>query len=232
MTNIIIPEKDTPKLLMVVLFLTSSLCIGTCAMLTVALNNRSLATMDRTYVQMADGSAQDIVQVDPLHREPEVIKATAESFIKLMFEWDNKLPSGQDDSGVEVAGVKIPSKVYMGSFLMEPQFRTQFLKIMGNEVIPKAVLDGYLESTVVVYQISEPVETAPGEWELGIVAARFETNDRGEQGEVVIRRRLKLKAIRKQLSALLPKDRKISFRESVRLLMKNQLVIASMVADN
>ncbi len=232
MPNIVIPEKDTPKLLIIVLFLTGSLFLGTVASLIVAINNRSLATMDRTYVQMADGTAQDIVQVDPLHREPEVIKATAESFIQLMFEWDNKLPSGDKDAGVSVAGTKVPSKVYMGSFLMEPRFRTQFLKLMGNEVIPKAVLDGFLESTVVVYEISEPVEIAPGEWEVGLVAARFETNDRGEQGEVVIRRRIQLKAIRKQGSALLPKDRNISFRESLRLLLKNQLIITSMVVEN
>lgn len=231
MANILIPEKDTPKFLIALLLLTCSLCVGSLAGLILVMNNRSLATMDRTYVQMTDGTAQDIVQVDPLHREPEVIKSTAESFLQLMFEWDNKLPSGEKDVGVDVAGTKVPSKVYMGSFLMEPQFRIQFLKIMGNEVIPKAVLDGFLESTVVVYEISEPVEIAPGEWQLGIVAARFETNSQGEQGEVVIRRRLKLKAIRKQVSALLPKDRSVSFRESLRLLLKNQLIITSMVAE-
>ena len=231
MPNILIPEKDTPKFLIALLLLAGSLCLGTLFSLILILNNRSLAEMDRTYVQMSDGSATDIVQVDPLHREPEVLKSTAESFIQTMFEWDNKLPSGEEDAGVSVYGTKVPSKVYMGSFLMEPQFRSEFLKLMGEEIIPKAVLDGQLESSVIIYETSEPVEIAPGEWEVGIVAARFETNNQGEQGEVLIRRRIGLKAIPKQTSALLPDDQTSPFRESIRMLLKNQVVITSIVEE-
>lgn len=232
MTNILIPEKDTPKFLIALLFLAGSLCFGTMGALILILNNRSLATMDRTYVQMSDGTAYDIVQVNPLHREPGVLKSTAESFIQLMFEWDNKLPSGEKDAGVSVAGVKVPSKVYMGSFLMEPRFRTEFLKLMGSRIIPKAVLDGFLESSVVVYEVSEPMEIAPGEWEVGVVAARFETNNRGEQGQVLIRRRIGLKVIEQQASALLPDDRTSPFRESLRLLLRNKVMVTSVVEES
>ncbi len=232
MSNILIPERDTPKFLTALLLLAASLCFGTLGVLILIFNNRSLATMDRTYVQMSDGSATGIVQVDPLHREPSVLKSTAESFIQMMFEWDNKLPSAEEDVGVSVQGTKVPSKVYMGSFLMEPQFRSEFLKLMGEEIIPKAVLTGQLKSTVVIYETSEPVEIALGEWEVGIVAARFETNNQGEVGEVLIRRRIGLKAIPEQTSALLPDEQTNSFSESIRSLLKNKVVITSIVEEN
>ncbi|NET45982.1 hypothetical protein [Okeania sp. SIO2B3] len=231
MANILIPEKDTPKFLIALLLLAGSLCFGTMGALILVLNNRSLATMERTYVQMSDGTAHDIVQVDPLHREPGVLKSTAESFLQLMFEWDNKLPNGEKDAGVSVVGVKVPSKVYMGSFLMEPQFRTEFLKLMGSQIIPKAVLDGFLESSVVIYEVSEPVEIAPGRWEVRVLAARFETNNRGEQGQVIISRRISLKAIPKQVSVLLPADQTSPFRESLRLLLRNKVMVTSVVED-
>ncbi|MCG5060774.1 MAG: hypothetical protein KA714_23055 [Limnoraphis sp. WC205] len=76
MANILIPEKDTPKFLIALLLLAGSLCLGTLSSLILIFNNRTLAKMDRTYVQMSDGSATDIVQVDPLHREAEVLKST------------------------------------------------------------------------------------------------------------------------------------------------------------
>lgn len=232
MSNILIPEKDTPKFLIALLLLAASLCFGTLGGLILIFNNRSLSTMDRTYVQMSDGSATDIVQVSPLHREASILKSTAESFIQMMFEWDNKLPSGEEDSGVSVYDTKVPSKVYMGSFLMEPQFRGEFLKLMGEEIIPKAVLTGQLKSTVVIYETSEPVEIALGEWQVGIVAARFETNNQGEVGEVLIRRRIGLKAIPEQTSPLLPDEQTHSFSESIRSLLKNQVIVTSLVEEN
>lgn len=232
MANILIPEKDTPKFLIALFLLAGSLFLGTLSSLILISNNRTLAKMDRAYVQMSDGSATHIVQVNPLHREPEVLKATAESFIQMMFEWDNKLPSGEADAGVSVYGTRVPSKVYMGSFLMEPRFRREFLKLMGEKIIPEAVLNGRLESSVIIYETSVPVEIAPGRWEVGIVAARFETNNQGEQGVVLIRRRIGLKAIRKQVSGLLPNDRTSPFRESIRMLLKNQVVITSMVEED
>ena len=203
--------------------------MGILIILVLLFNNGSLARKQRVYVQTPEGTSEQAIQVDPLHREPEILKTTAQSFLQYFFEWSKTLPNGEQDEGIEAYDTTIPSKVYIGSYLVEPGLRPELLKAMGNDIIPDAVLNGSLESTVIVHQISEPQQTAPGAWSIRVVAVRIDRNAKGELQELPFSRRIDLKAIHPQKSALLEQDKDSPFSESIRLLLKNGVVITNMI---
>ena len=192
-------------------------------------NNGSLARKQRVYVQTPHGTSQPAIQVDPLHREPDILKTTAQSFLQYFFEWSKQLPNGETDDGIDAYGATLPSKVYIGSYLLEPGFRPELLKAMANEVIPDEVLNGSLESTLIIHHISEPQQTAPGAWSIRVVAVRIDRNSKGELQELPFARRIDLKAIHPQKSALLEQDQDSPFSESIRRLLQNGVIVTNMV---
>jgi hypothetical protein len=190
------------------------------------LTNGTLARKERVYIQTPTGS-EEAVQVDPLYRDPELIKNTVQSFAQYMFEWTGRLPDGSKDEGINAYGVTIPSKVYVGSFLIEPGFRPHLIQAIAT-LIPEQVLNGTVESTVVIHEISDPLQIAPGEWAVRMVSARIERNSQGELAEVVFSRRIHLKAIRPQTTAFLEAEQSSAFNESIRVLLRNGLIITDM----
>ncbi|MEM9215670.1 MAG: hypothetical protein AAGD25_15185 [Cyanobacteria bacterium P01_F01_bin.150] len=227
--NVSIASQQTPKFVIALMVLAASQAINVLIILGLLFNNGSLARKQRVYVQTPEGTSKQAIQVDPLHREPDVLKTTTQAFLQYFFEWSKTLPNGEPDHGIDAYGTTIPSKVYIGSYLVEPGFRPQLLKAMGETVIPDDVLNGSLESTVIIHQLSEPQKTAPGAWSIRVVAVRIDRNSKGELQELTFTRRIDLKAIHPQASALLEQDKDSPFSESIRLLLQNGVIITNMV---
>lgn len=224
-----IASHQTPKFVIALMALAGSQVLNICIILILLVNNGSLARKQRVYVQTPDGSSTPAIQVDPLHREPEVLKATAQAALQYLFEWNKKLPNGEIDEGIDAYGTTIPSKVYIGSYLIAPGLRPELLKVLGNDVIPPEVLQGNLESTLIIHEISEPLQVAPGEWSIRVVAVRIDRNLKGELNELPFKRTINLKAIRPQRSSLLEEDKHSPFSESVRVLLQNGVIVTNMI---
>ena len=227
--SIAIPSSQTPKFVIALMLLAGAQVVNILIILLLVFNNGSLARKERVYIQTADGTSQPAIQVDPLHREPAILKSTAQSFLQYLFEWSKTLPNGEEDKGIEAYGTTIPSKVYIGSFLIEPGFRASLLKAMGDNVIPNEVLNGNLESTIIIHEISEPQQTGPGQWSIRVVAVRIDRNSQGELTEIPFARRIDLKAIEPQKAALLEDEYDSPFSESIRRLLQNGVLITNMV---
>ena len=226
--SVSIPSHQTPKFVISLMLLAGCQVLNVLIILVLLFNNGSLARKQRVYVQTLDGTSEPAIQVDPLHREPEILKMTAQSFLQYFFEWSKQLPNGDTDDGIEAYGATIPSKVYIGSYLLEPGLRPELIKAMANDVIPDEVLNGSLESTIIIHQISEPQQIAPGAWSIRVVAVRIDRNSKGELKEIPFARRIDLKAIQPQKSALLEQDQDSPFSESIRLLLQNGVIVTNM----
>lgn len=227
--SIAIPSRQTPKFLIALMILAGTQAVNLLIILLLVFNNRSLARKQRVYIQTAEGTSQPAIQVDPLHREAAILKSTAQAFLQYLFEWSKTLPNGEEDKGIEAYGTKIPAKVYIGSFLIENGFRVSLLKAMGEKVIPKEVLNGNLESTIIIHEISEPQQTGPGSWSVRLVAVRIDRNSQGELNEIPFARRIDLKAIEPQKAALSQEEYDSPFSESIRRLLQNGVIVTNMV---
>ncbi len=188
--------KGESKALLVVLLLSCGLFLSILANLVLLTNNRALAKREKIYVQTPDGFTVEAKEFEALHRESEIIKRTISVWIQLTFEWDNDIPdSDLKDEGIELYGTTVPTKAYLGSILMADGFRREFLKTLGNQVIPRSVYSGRLKSFVRFYSISNPRLINEGRWEVDVVSTRFELLDGIEQKEVNFNRTFTVQAI-------------------------------------
>ena len=226
---LMVPVQSESRLMTAFFAMAIGLGLGALALLVLVANNRGLATRGKTYVQMSDGTTQLAQEFDVLHRRPEVIKATAARWLQLSFEWDNRIPGNdtQQDQGVDVDKQKqnkVPTKVYLASYLMEPGFRQQFLKLMAGEVIPVDVLTGRRKSVVRFYSISDPRQVAQNRWDVDIVASRVERSATQELGETKLNRTITLQAIPPIDLALKQEDPDL-WRKTIYELTKGGLTI-------
>jgi hypothetical protein len=195
-------------------------------------NNYTLAHRGKVYVQMRDGTTDLAQEFDALHRDPQILQTTAVTWMQMSFEWDSRIPnSDQVDAGVRVGKVnndRVPTKVYLASYLMQDGFRSKFLQQMAQSVIPRQVLNGQLRSVLRFYQVSTPRQIAEGRWEVDIVATRIESDASKELREVPINRTITLQATAPVSPALDEKD-PLLFRQKIYQLTSNGLVITDIV---
>lgn len=182
---------------------------------------------------MPDGSTKEAQEFDESHRENEVIKNTVYSFIKLVNEWDNKIPGSDktDREGTKINGGSgiVPTKAYIGSYLLEKGFRTEFLK-EWSQVVPSEVYSGSRISIVRIYSISTPRQISRTRWEIDTVVSRVEkgTNNTGDRKETSFNRTYTVQAIVPD-KLVLREDEPLSFRYHVNSLLKNGLIITDIV---
>ena len=224
-----IAVKDENKLVLALLGLAIVFGFQCLILLFLVGNNRVLATRGKVYVQQPDGSTQLAREFPEGHRENEVLQKTVITWIKLTFEWDNRIPgSDENDQGIEVEGGKIvPTKAYLASYLLESGFRTEFLKLL-SQIVPPAVFSGTRTSTVLIYNVSTPRQIAQTTWEVDVISTRVERGSKGELREVKFNRTFTLKAIVPAELAL-GKDEPLAFRHQVNELLKNGVMITKIV---
>jgi hypothetical protein len=228
---LMVPVQKESRLVSAFFGMAICLGLGTLGLLVLVANNRSLATRGKVYVQMSNGTTEFAQEFDVLHRRPEVIKSVAARWMQLSFEWDNRIPGGNDtqqqDQGVDVDKQqrnKVPTKVYLASYLMEPGFRQQFLKLMAGEVVPVDVLTGRRKSVVRFYSISEPRQISQSRWEVDIVASRIERSATQELAEVKLNRTITLQAI-PPIDLALKQEEPEVWRRTIYELSKSGLMI-------
>lgn len=221
--------KDENKLVLALVGLASGLILLVFVMLFLVANNRVLATREKVYIQMPDGTTKEAQEFDASHRENIVLQKTVIDFIKLTNEWDNKIPGSdkvdREGTRIEKGNEVVPTKAYIASFLIEDGFRTEFLK-QWSQIVPNDVYSGGRISLVRIYSISTPRQISETRWEVDTVVSRIEkgTGNVGDRREVAFNRTYTLQAIVPSKLAL-GEDESVVFRRHVHELLKNGVMI-------
>ena len=220
-----IPIRKESSVIIVLSGLALALAVSALCNLILVANNRSLAVKKSIYVQQPDGYTGVAREFDQTHREAEVIKKTATTWMQLSFEWDSQVPGADyTDKGVKVGKQVVPTKTYLASFLMEPGFREEFLTLLGRDIVPQTVFSGNHQSIVRFYSVSEPRQVAAAKWEVDIVATRVDRNANGEIAEIPLNRTITLKAI-PPIEPTLGEEEPLAWRRKVYSLSTNGLII-------
>lgn len=228
--------KDENKIVLALICLALGLILQSLAMFFVVANNRILATRGKVYVQLPDGTTKETQEFAESHRRNEVLQKTVIDFIRLTNEWDNKITGSDklDREGTKLEGSNdvVPIKAYIGSYLLETGFRTEFLK-EWSQVVPSDVYSGGRISIVRVYSISTPRQISDTRWEVDTVASRIEkgTGSIGEKREVSFNRTYTLQSIVPD-KLTLGEDEAVVFRRHVNSLLKNGVMITDIVPFN
>ncbi|NES97947.1 MAG: hypothetical protein F6K32_22605 [Desertifilum sp. SIO1I2] len=128
-----------------------------------------------TFVQLTNGEAIAVTERERHFRNPELIRKTVSDWIYLSFNWDGVVPGTQEpDSGVAVQGSRqrVPFGMSIASYLLEPAFATEALKLMAEEIVPNEVFNGDVRQVITIDLISEPRQIAPGRWQVDVQATR------------------------------------------------------------
>ncbi|MBD2311118.1 hypothetical protein H6G20_05395 [Desertifilum sp. FACHB-1129] len=128
-----------------------------------------------TFVQLTNGEAILVAERERNFRNPELIRRTVSDWIYLSFNWDGVVPGTQEpDSGVAVQGSRqrVPFGMSIASYLLEPAFATEALKLMADEIVPSGVFNGEVRQVVTIDFLSEPRQIAPGRWQVDVQATR------------------------------------------------------------
>ena len=224
--QVYLPIKSENSLILVIGGLALVTLLSVLGNLLLLFNNRSLANRRSTYVQQSDGTTFKASEFDRTYREPEVIRNTAVRWMQMSFEWDNQIPgSGREDTGYAIQGStqEIPTEVYLASYLMEPGFRTEFLRLMSDRIGPD-VMNGSKKTVLRVFSVSNPRRVGEALWEVDIVATRIERDDRQETAEVNMNRTITLKAI-PPIEPLFEGIEPSAWRQKTYSLLSNGLVI-------
>ena len=222
-----LPIKSENSLIILMGILGVGLLVSLFVNVFLLFNNRALAQRESIYVQQPDGTTAKAAAFDVSHREAEVIKNTAVRWMQLTFEWDNQIPgSNAEDQGYTVEGTtqKVPTEVYLASYLMDTGFRQEFLRLMGTEKISPGVLQGRIKSSVRFFAIADPRQVGEGLWEVDIVATRIERDRNREVAEVPMNRTITLKAI-PPVEPVFEELEPLAWRQQMYDLLANGLVI-------
>lgn len=224
-----IPIQNENTIVLAILGLSLALVFSLLGNLILLFNNRALAQREKTFVQMAGGRTIPVEEFDQQHREADVIRRTAATWMQLTFEWDNQIPdSDLEDKGYKIQGQTVPTKAYLASYLVEDGFRQEFLKLLGAQVVPRQVYTGQLQSVLRFYSISNPRQVAKGRWQVDIVATRIERGVGQEVREIPINRRITLQAT-VPLKLALGKAEPVAWRRQVYELLSNGLIITDII---
>lgn len=219
-----LPIQAESQALVVLGLIVGALLLSLLGNLILLLNNRSLVQRGSVYVQQPDGFTEIAKEFEELHRQNATLKRTVATWIQLTFEWDNRIPdSDMTDEGMEFAGTTVPTKVYLASIVMEDGFRREFLRALGEDVVPVDVYTGNRRSLVRFYSISTPRKIADGRWEVDVVSTRIELVNGVEEREVDFNRTFTLQAIPPVQPAL--DDEPDAFRREAYALLNNGLLI-------
>ncbi len=134
-----------------------------------------LASRRPTFVQLTNGEAVIISERDRRFRSPEVIRKSVSDWIYLSLNWDGVIPgTDKPDAGVAVMGSrrKVPFGMSIASYLLEPAFAKETLKLMAEEIVPPEVFRSEVRQVVTIDYLSEPRQIAPGRWQVDVQATR------------------------------------------------------------
>ncbi|MGB5768601.1 MAG: hypothetical protein WBM32_01835 [Crocosphaera sp.] len=128
----------------------------------------------QTFVQLNDGTAVEVLNQDALYRSEAVVQETTTQFLKLLWEWSDRLPGSQQaDPGftfnLDGQDKTIPTSVYYASQLTGGGIGNQ-LVIESLKIIPPAVFEGRAESSIEIEFLGSPRITGQGLYEIDVLA--------------------------------------------------------------
>jgi hypothetical protein len=225
-----IPIRNESTMVLILLGLSTSLFFMTLIALIMAFSNQSLAKRGQVYVQMGNGKTETAQEFDVRHRDPKVIQSTVTAWIQLTYEWDNRIPGSETvDKGVKVdRQIVVPTKAYLGSYLLEDGFRSVFLEQLGSTIIPKAVSSSNLRSIVRFYSIGTPTQVSESRWEIDIVSTRIESKPTQMLREVPMNWTITVQSI-PYAPPTFGKDEPLVWRQKIYELLSNGLIITDIV---
>ncbi len=181
----LISTNETNKIVVIMLGLLVALLFSLLFNLILLGTNNSLANKRTVFVQQPNGVTVKAEEKDENFRDDAVIRSTISNWLPLMFEWDNRIANSESvDLGLQIdaqgARFKIPTKVYMASFLLDPNLRFEYLKTISKE-IPEGVYKGDIRSVLEVRHIGKPIRKG-NDYEVNVMAIRTDisTSARGQ----------------------------------------------------
>lgn len=158
----------------------------------------SAATQKRTtFVQLVNGKASLIKEEDRLYRDPTLIKETVKSWNTLTFNLDNR--TTPQDAGMPLPNnnqVKLPTRTYFASLLLEPKFALASLPKLAN-LVPQGYWDGSTWQIIHFGEngISDPIQTAPGQWKVIVNSVHITKSNNGAESRTKFNRIFFIRAI-------------------------------------
>jgi hypothetical protein len=200
-----IPIRNESTMVLILLGLSTSLFFMALIALIMSFSNQSLARRGQVYVQMENGKTEIAQEFDVRHRDPKVIQSTVTAWIQL-----------------------VPTKAYLGSYLLEDGFRAAFLEQLGGTIIPKSVSSSNLRSIVRFYSIGTPTQVSESRWEIDIVSTRIESSPTQMLREVPMNWTITVQAI-PYVPPTFGKDEPLVWRQKIYELLSNGLIITDIV---
>lgn len=138
-------------------------------------------------VQLEGGHSVLVEPVNRKFRTHDVIYAFVEESMAQLFTWNVVSKDRNDrqitDSGIEVGnGTKVPTRTWQASFAISNDFREVFLQQMAQSFIPRGVLAGDAQSTLLIESLTTPQPIDSGRWKMDMVAYLVIFDGRNPQG--------------------------------------------------
>jgi hypothetical protein len=147
--------------------------------------------LPQSLIQLIDGRAITVTSQDSLERNPETIRRFVGEIMTLMFTWSEKMPPQY---------VWDTTSIMLSSNLQQ-KFQSEFLE--GIPVKNTANTPPGTESLFIIRTISQPEQTADGQWLVEIIANRiiFTRYDKGGQA-MTFRKKILVQAVETQAVTL------------------------------
>jgi len=108
----------------------------------------------------------------------EALPTTAESFIKLSYEWDLHNPDNKNApclAELKNIGAVVPCKIHDVSFLLSPRIRSKFLRIIAGVTTKAGLYDeNGIFSFVQIFFTSTPHQTSSNTYYIDLIASRVD----------------------------------------------------------
>lgn len=227
--NSLIETKDSNKVIRIFIFLALSLLVCSVANFSLIFLALKLSAKEKIFVLEQD-RIQIAQEKDPNFRSDKVIRDTVIDWLHLTWEWESSI-EGQStpDLGVTVKSAEgrsftVPSRVYLGSYLLEIGFREQFLEQLSR-IIPRSFYSGKLRSNLKVYYTSTPQRIDKYHYKIDVIITRTDIGQYNEISETKIDRTIYLRTMH-PYELILGEDEPSPLRKKLQELLKNGLLIS------
>ena len=227
----LVTTKDSKKVIFTYIILSIALLVSIFGNFVLGILSLKLATREKIYVTRKD-EVEIAEEKDPYFRSDPVIQQTISNFLYLTQEWDASIPdSNLKDSGIQLKGensyIRVPTKVYVGSYLLEVGFRRQYLENI-SETIDPVFYQGRLSSDLKIYHIGKPERFKDNLYRVKVIMTRTEKINDIEIQEVQLQQIVYLQATQ-PYNLVLGENEPSDFRKQIAQLLKNGLIIYKIV---
>lgn len=187
MTNLLTRKKEQ-KISAITIFAIATFSLHFLVLLILlsqGLNTRKLSLRKPlNFVQIIDG--QPINNLDELARDPQAIRQFVSKTMISMFNWSGTLPpqtieevaKPKPDPGILVrtpngGSQKVTTSSWVASFAISEDFRKGFLSVVADMTPPEVFASNsnqVMTAQLVIKRVYPPVQIAPGQWRVGMVA--------------------------------------------------------------